>query len=59
MQLLELLSTQSLLYADDAVLLVTLGQDLQRALGRLTVECEAARMRVGSSKPEAMGLNQK
>uniref|UniRef100_A0A7N8Y8H8 Reverse transcriptase domain-containing protein n=1 Tax=Mastacembelus armatus TaxID=205130 RepID=A0A7N8Y8H8_9TELE len=44
----------SLLFADDVVLLAPSSQDLQRALGQFATECEAARMRISTSKSEAM-----
>ncbi|KAK3519394.1 hypothetical protein QTP70_027533 [Hemibagrus guttatus] len=46
----------SLIFADDVVLLVSSGLDLQHALGRFAAECEAAGMRVSTSKSEAMVL---
>ncbi|KAK3507789.1 hypothetical protein QTP70_000372 [Hemibagrus guttatus] len=46
----------SLIFADDVVLLASSGLDLQ---GRFAAECEAAGMRVSTSKSEAMVLNQK
>ncbi|KAK3551056.1 hypothetical protein QTP70_011498 [Hemibagrus guttatus] len=49
----------SLIFADDDVLLASSGLDLQHALGRFTAECEAAGMRVSTSKSEAMVLNRK
>ncbi|KAK3534231.1 hypothetical protein QTP86_007026 [Hemibagrus guttatus] len=48
----------SLIFADD-VLLAPSSLDLQHALGRFAAECEAAGMRVSTSKSEAMVLNQK
>uniref|UniRef100_A0A671WJG1 Reverse transcriptase domain-containing protein n=1 Tax=Sparus aurata TaxID=8175 RepID=A0A671WJG1_SPAAU len=44
----------SLLFADDVVLLAPSGRDLQHALGRFAAECEAAGMRISTSKSEAM-----
>ncbi len=44
----------SLLFADDVVLLAPSDQDLQHALGRIAGECEAAGMRISTSKSEAM-----
>lgn len=41
------------------VLLASLASDLQHALGRFTAECEAARIRISTSKSEAMVLCQK
>ncbi|KAK3542066.1 hypothetical protein QTP86_011367 [Hemibagrus guttatus] len=49
----------SLIFADDVVLLASSGLDLQHALGRFAAECEAAGMRVSTSKSEAMVLDQK
>ncbi|CAL9687123.1 unnamed protein product [Knipowitschia caucasica] len=49
----------SLLFADDVVLLAPTNQDLQHALGRFAAECEAAGMRISTSKSEAMVLNRK
>ncbi|KAK3554788.1 hypothetical protein QTP70_033482 [Hemibagrus guttatus] len=44
----------SLIFAVDVVLLASSGLDLQHALGRFAAECEAAGMRVSTSKSEAM-----
>ncbi|XP_076874334.1 uncharacterized protein LOC143523664 [Brachyhypopomus gauderio] len=52
-------ATGSLLFADDVVLLAASGQDLQHALGRFAAECEAAGMRISTSKSVAMVLDQK
>ncbi|KAK3537698.1 hypothetical protein QTP70_017904 [Hemibagrus guttatus] len=49
----------SLIFADDVVLLASSGLDLQHALGRFAAECEAAGMRVSTSKSEAMVLDWK
>ncbi|KAK3536250.1 hypothetical protein QTP86_000153 [Hemibagrus guttatus] len=49
----------SLIFADDVVLLAPSSLDLQYALGRFAAECEAAGMRVSTSKSEAMVLNRK
>ncbi|KAK3571553.1 hypothetical protein QTP86_013185 [Hemibagrus guttatus] len=49
----------SLIFADDIVLLAPSSLDLQHALGRFAAECEAAGMRVSTSKSEAMVLDQK
>ncbi|XP_048870381.1 uncharacterized protein LOC125742436 [Brienomyrus brachyistius] len=49
----------SLLFADDVVLLASSAGDLQRALGRFAAECEAAGMRISTSKSETMVLNRK
>ncbi|KAK3554499.1 hypothetical protein QTP70_024405, partial [Hemibagrus guttatus] len=43
----------------DVVLLVPSSLDLQHALGRFAAECEAAGMRVSTSKSEAMVLDWK
>ncbi|KAK3569032.1 hypothetical protein QTP86_021564, partial [Hemibagrus guttatus] len=48
----------SLIFADDVVLLAPSSLDLQHALGRFA-ECEAAGMRVSTSKSEAMVLDRK
>ncbi|TWW77407.1 hypothetical protein D4764_12G0007970 [Takifugu flavidus] len=45
-----------LLFADDVVLLVSSARDLQRSLDRFAAECEAAGMRISTSKSEAMVL---
>ncbi|XP_049451749.1 acetylserotonin O-methyltransferase 2 isoform X2 [Epinephelus fuscoguttatus] len=49
----------SLLFADDVVLLAPSNSDLQLSLGRFAAECEAARMRISTSKSEAMVLSRK
>ncbi|KAK3567642.1 hypothetical protein QTP86_020413, partial [Hemibagrus guttatus] len=49
----------SLIFADDVVLLASSSLDLQHALVRFAAECEAAGMRVSTSKSEAMVLNWK
>ncbi|KAK3522624.1 hypothetical protein QTP86_028195 [Hemibagrus guttatus] len=49
----------SLIFADDDVLLAPSSLDLQHALGCFAAECEAAGMRVSTSKSEAMVLDQK
>ncbi len=49
----------SLLFADDVVLLAPSSQDLQHVLGRFAAECEAAGMRISTSKSEAMVLDRK
>ncbi|KAK3527697.1 hypothetical protein QTP86_034170 [Hemibagrus guttatus] len=48
-----------LLFADDVVLLAPSDLDLQHALGCFAAECEAAGMRVSTSKSEAMVLDRK
>ncbi|KAK3552026.1 hypothetical protein QTP70_031588, partial [Hemibagrus guttatus] len=49
----------SLIFADDVVLLAPSSLDLQHALGHFAAECEAAGMRVSTSKSEAMVLDRK
>ncbi|KAK3528563.1 hypothetical protein QTP70_002803 [Hemibagrus guttatus] len=49
----------SLIFADDVVLLAPSSLDLQHALGHFAAECEAAGMRVSTSKSEVMVLDQK
>ncbi|KAJ0019143.1 hypothetical protein NQD34_006712 [Periophthalmus magnuspinnatus] len=49
----------SLLFADDVVLMASSSQDLQQALGRFVAKCEAAGLRISSSKSEAMVLDRK
>ncbi|KAI3356259.1 hypothetical protein L3Q82_017506 [Scortum barcoo] len=50
----------SLLFADDVVLMASSGQDLQHLLERFAAECEAAGMRISTSKSsEAMVLDRK
>ncbi|KAI3356985.1 hypothetical protein L3Q82_003620 [Scortum barcoo] len=49
----------SLLFADDVVLLASTSQDLQHVLERFAAECEAAGMRISTSKSEAMVLDRK
>ncbi|KAK3534690.1 hypothetical protein QTP86_020345 [Hemibagrus guttatus] len=49
----------SLLFADDVILLALSSLDLQHALGCFAAECEAAGMRVSTSKSEAMVLDRK
>ncbi|KAI3370616.1 hypothetical protein L3Q82_007192 [Scortum barcoo] len=44
---------------DDVVLLASSGQDLQHVLERFAAECEAAGMRISTSKSEAMVLDRK
>uniref|UniRef100_A0A3B4FLA9 Reverse transcriptase domain-containing protein n=1 Tax=Pundamilia nyererei TaxID=303518 RepID=A0A3B4FLA9_9CICH len=53
------LRISSLIFADDVVLLASLGEGLQLALERFAAECEAAGMRISTSKSEAMVLSQK
>ncbi|KAK3546351.1 hypothetical protein QTP70_025761, partial [Hemibagrus guttatus] len=48
-----------LIFADDVVLLASSNLDLQHALGCFAAECEAAGMRVSTSKSEAMVLDRK
>ncbi|KAK0155726.1 Retrovirus-related Pol polyprotein from type-1 retrotransposable element R2 [Merluccius polli] len=49
----------SLLFADDVVLMASSDRDLQLSLDRFTAECEAAGMRISTSKSESMVLNWK
>ena len=49
----------SLLFADDVVFLASSNIDLQLSLGRFTAECEAAGMKISTSKSEAMVLSRK
>ncbi|KAK3569250.1 hypothetical protein QTP86_026600 [Hemibagrus guttatus] len=49
----------SLIFADDVVLLAPSSLDLQHVLGHFATECEAAGMRVSTSKSEAMVLDRK
>ncbi|XP_016305013.1 uncharacterized protein LOC107660256 [Sinocyclocheilus anshuiensis] len=49
----------SLLFVDDVVLLASSNQDLQHALEMFAAECEAAGMRISTSKSEAMVLSRK
>ncbi|KAK3527008.1 hypothetical protein QTP86_006386 [Hemibagrus guttatus] len=49
----------SLIFADDVVLLAPSSLDIQHALGHFAAECEAAGMRVSTSKSEAMVLDRK
>ncbi|TWW75469.1 hypothetical protein D4764_13G0001310 [Takifugu flavidus] len=49
----------SLLFADDVVLLVSLARDLQLSLDRFAAACEAAGMKISTSKSKAMVLNRK
>ncbi|KAK3510626.1 hypothetical protein QTP70_011883 [Hemibagrus guttatus] len=49
----------SLIFADDVVLLAPSSLDLQHVLGHFAAECEAAGMRVSTSKLEAMVLDRK
>ncbi|TWW80485.1 R2DM Retrovirus-related Pol polyprotein from type II retrotransposable element [Takifugu flavidus] len=49
----------SLLFADDVVLLASLARDLQLSLYRFAAACEAAGMRISTSKSEAMVLDRK
>ncbi|TWW64119.1 R2DM Retrovirus-related Pol polyprotein from type II retrotransposable element [Takifugu flavidus] len=49
----------SLLFADDVVLLASSARDLQLSLDRFAAACEAAVMRISTSKSEAMVLDRK
>uniref|UniRef100_A0A669C209 Reverse transcriptase domain-containing protein n=1 Tax=Oreochromis niloticus TaxID=8128 RepID=A0A669C209_ORENI len=53
------LRISSLLFADDVVLMASSGGGLQLALERFAAECEAAGMRISTSKSEAMVLSRK
>jgi len=53
------LGIDSLLFADDVVLLASSDHDLQHSLGCFAAECEATGMRVSTSKSEAMMLCRK
>ncbi|KAI3357751.1 hypothetical protein L3Q82_016156 [Scortum barcoo] len=48
-----------LLFADDVVLMASSGQDLQHVLERFAAECEAAGMRISTSKSKAMVFDRK
>ena len=48
-----------MLFADDVVLLASSGCDLQLSLERFAAECEAAGMRISTSKSETMVLSRK
>ncbi|KAI3365343.1 hypothetical protein L3Q82_010131 [Scortum barcoo] len=57
---ITLLSLPGKVYArDDVVLMASSGQDLQHVLERFAAECEAAGMRISTSKSEAMVLDRK
>ena len=49
----------SLLFADDVVFIAPSSQDLQHVLGQFTAKCEAAGVRISTSKSEAMALDRK
>ncbi|TWW81706.1 hypothetical protein D4764_01G0015210 [Takifugu flavidus] len=49
----------SLVFADDVVLFVSSARDLQLSLDRFAAACEAAGVRISTSKSEAMVLSQK
>ncbi|TWW78139.1 R2 Retrovirus-related Pol polyprotein from type I retrotransposable element [Takifugu flavidus] len=49
----------SLLFADDVVLLASSARDFQLSLDRFATACEAAGMKISTSKSEAMVLNRK
>ena len=53
------LRISSLLFAYDVVLLASSVCDLQHSLDRFAAECEAAGMRISTSKSEAMVLSRK
>lgn len=50
---------QSLLFADDDVLLASLITDLQLSLEQYTGQCEEAEMKISTSKPDSIILSQK
>lgn len=49
----------ALLYADDAVLLVSMDQDLQHTPEYFSIECEASGMGISTSQSRAMVLSPK
>ena len=53
------LRIRSLLFADDVVLLASSGRDLQLSLDRFAAKCEAAGMKISTSKSETMVLSRK
>lgn len=53
------LRIKSLLFADDVVLLASSGRDLQLSLDRFAAKCEAAGMKISTSKSETMVLSRK
>uniref|UniRef100_A0A671UC54 ribonuclease H n=1 Tax=Sparus aurata TaxID=8175 RepID=A0A671UC54_SPAAU len=53
------LKIASLLFADDVVLMASSAVDLQCSLDQFAAECEAAGMRISTSKSEAMVLSRK
>ena len=53
------LRISSLLFADDVVLLASSVCDLQHSLDRFAAECEAAGMKISTSKSEAVVLSRK
>ncbi|TWW61291.1 hypothetical protein D4764_05G0013810 [Takifugu flavidus] len=56
---LKLPRIASLLFADDVVLLAPSARDLQLSLDRFAAACEAAGMKISTSKSEAMVLDRK
>ena len=54
-----MVTSGSSLFVDDAVLLALSACDLQLSLDQFVVECEAAEMRINTSKSKAMVLSQK
>ncbi|TWW59969.1 hypothetical protein D4764_05G0000590 [Takifugu flavidus] len=58
-QSLVRIAGRSLLFADDVVLLASSARDLQLSLDRFAAACEAAGMRISTSKSEAMVLDRK
>ncbi|TWW59217.1 General transcription factor II-I repeat domain-containing protein 2 [Takifugu flavidus] len=57
--LVHIAGRSGLLFADDVVLLAPSARDLQRSLDRFAIACEAAGMKISTSKSEAMVLNRK
>lgn len=53
------LEISSQFFADDAVLLVSPGDNLQLALGESAAECKVPRMRISTYKSEAVALSWK
>lgn len=49
----------TLVFSDGGVLLASLNSELQHALGQFVAECEVARIRLNTSKSEALVLSQK
>uniref|UniRef100_A0A3B3QGI4 Reverse transcriptase domain-containing protein n=1 Tax=Paramormyrops kingsleyae TaxID=1676925 RepID=A0A3B3QGI4_9TELE len=53
------LRIRSLIFADDVVLLASSDRDLRLSLEQFAVECEAAEMKISTSKSETMVLSRK